>query len=112
MDATAQDSNYQALSASPCLRALRNNGGSLLKRNAGVGLGFEQDALEVALDAGQRGIAVALEAQHQHGRGVGGAHEAEAVRVLDAQPVDRVHVGRAVELRALLQALDEAVVVA
>src|SRR4051812_7041338 len=65
-------------------------------RDLGVGLHFSQRGHELPFDAMQRLGRVALEAQHQHRRRVGRAHEAEAVFVFGAQPVDRDDLLRAV----------------
>ena len=53
-------------------------------------------------------LVVGIEAQHQDRRGVGGAHQAPAVRPVDAQAVDGGQ-ARAFELRRHAEALDEGV---
>ena len=66
---------------------------------------------EIAQDAVQRLLRIGVEAQHQHRRGVGRAHQAPAVVPVHAQAIDRRQ-ARTLELRLLLEALDEAVRVA
>src|SRR6185503_17128411 len=61
---------------------------SLSERQLGVGLGGQDHARELALDAVERGRILALETQHDDGRRVRAARQAEAVRVFDAQAVD------------------------
>src|SRR6266702_6384320 len=82
---------------------------TLLKRQSCVRLDGEQHAPEFGLDALQARLVVGLEAQDDDRRGVGRAREPEAVRVLDPQPVEPDHLGRARERSALLQSLDQAV---
>src|SRR5476649_36962 len=58
------------------------------ERQDRVRLGGQDHALELALDARQRGRRLGLEAHHDHRYGVGRTRQAEAVRVLHAQAVD------------------------
>src|SRR5215831_19959899 len=66
-----------------------------LERQLGAGLGREQHAPELGLDALEALPVVGLEAQHHHRRGVGSARKAEAVRVFHPQAVELDHLGRA-----------------
>src|SRR5690349_9176546 len=75
--------------------------------HAGVRLDGTQRRHAVGLDARERLVRGALEAQHEHRRRVRRAHEAEAVVVLDAHAVDRDDLARAGELRLLLQPRDD-----
>ena len=55
----------------------------------------------------ESGVVVGLESQHHHRRGVRRARQTETVRIFDAQAVDGDDFARAVEVRVLLQLVDQ-----
>src|SRR5690242_1026784 len=63
------------------------------------------------LDALERGGVVRVEAQHQHGRSIGRAHQTPAVGPIRAQAVDGGN-ARAIELRTFPETRNERVVLA
>ncbi|ABA49073.1 hypothetical protein BURPS1710b_3142 [Burkholderia pseudomallei 1710b] len=77
------------------------------ERQVRVRLRRLQRAPEIVLDPRERRVGARLEAQHDHGRRVRRTRETEAVRILDAQTVDRHDLVRAVELRVGAQLVDQ-----
>src|SRR3990172_8484082 len=87
--------------AGPCSRSLQPMN-LFLEQQLRTRLGRLQHRAKFRLDALDRALSVAFEAQHDHRRGVGSAREAEAVGVFHAQAVELDDFARAGKARALL----------